>query len=64
MKTDNNDLESTITLDLHEYGKNELINLIMYAHKNDFTFNQAIVDILGLFLESPQEYLESPQDSE
>jgi hypothetical protein len=61
MKTENNDQDNCITLDLHEFEKGELIHLIMYAHKKDFTFNQAIADIVSNFLEDPI-FLEDTKD--
>lgn len=38
--------EATIELDLEYFSKQELINLILYAHKNDLTINQSFVKIL------------------
>jgi peptide subunit release factor 1 (eRF1) len=36
----------SIELNLEEMSKKDLINLILFAHKHDYTFNQAIVKAL------------------
>lgn len=46
---------STIEIDLEQLDKDQLINLIMYAHKYDITFNEAIVKSLTSFIEHAEE---------
>jgi hypothetical protein len=46
MKTDTEQKTETIELDLDSFSKEALLNLIQYAHKNDLTFNEAIVRLL------------------
>lgn len=44
----------TIELNLEEMSKKELINLILFAHKHDYTFNQAIVKAIEGILAQEQ----------
>lgn len=37
---------ATLDIDLEEFSKETLIKLILFAHENDFTFNEAIVESL------------------
>jgi hypothetical protein len=37
---------SNLDIDLGSLDKEQLITLILYAHKRDITFNQAFVEIL------------------
>lgn len=43
---------ATLEIDLESLDKAQLIHVIMFAHEHDITFNEAIVRILSLFLES------------
>ncbi len=43
---------SILEIDLEDLDKAHLISVIMYAHEHDITFNEAMVKILSLFLES------------
>jgi hypothetical protein len=36
----------TLSINLEEFSKEELINLIILAHEKDFTFNQIIEHVL------------------
>jgi hypothetical protein len=42
----------TIEIDLDSYDKDLLIKLISFAHKNNYTFNEAIVSIIKKYLEN------------
>jgi len=50
---------SNIEFDLNEMSKDDLINFIMFAHKNDYTFNQAFVAAL----EGAVKQMESTENS-
>lgn len=41
-----------IEIDLESFSKEALIDLIRYAHKNNLTFNEAIVSILQTYIQS------------
>ena len=43
---------ATLEIDLEVIDKAQLIRVIMFAHEHNITFNEAIVRILSLFLES------------
>lgn len=43
---------ATLEIDLEDLDKAQLIRVIMFAHEHDITFNESIVRILSLFLES------------
>lgn len=43
---------ATLEIDLEDLDKAQLIRIIMFAHEYDITFNEAMVRILSLFLES------------
>jgi hypothetical protein len=53
------ELTSNIDIDLYEMSKDDLIALIMFAHKNDYTFNQAFVAAL----EGAVKQIESTENS-
>lgn len=42
---------SNIDINLEEFDKNTLINLILYTHKFDYTFNEAVVKMLTSYLD-------------
>jgi hypothetical protein len=42
---------SNLDIDLSSLDKEQLITLILYAHKRDITFNQAFVEILEKIVE-------------
>ena len=44
--------ETEVEIDLNIFEKELLIELIIFAHKNDLTFNQTIVLFLQNFLKS------------
>jgi hypothetical protein len=46
MTTNNIEPMSTLEIDLEEFDKNTLINLIQVAHLNDLTFNETLVMLL------------------
>lgn len=52
MKTENEEKMETIELDLGSLSKEGLLNLIEYAHKNNLTFNEAIVRLLQTYINS------------
>lgn len=55
MKLMNNKIDENlvdIEINLSEFTKESLIHLIEYAHKNSFTFNEAIVSILQTYIQS------------
>jgi hypothetical protein len=52
MKTKTESLE----INLEEYDKELLVELILYAHKNNFTINEAIATLLKNFLDSEKQY--------
>ena len=39
--------QSSLELDLNEFSKEELIKIILFGHKNNFTFNQVITHVFG-----------------
>lgn len=41
-----------IEIDLESFSKETLIDLIQHAHKNNLTFNEAIVSILQTYIQS------------
>jgi hypothetical protein len=41
---------SSIELNLEEFEKKDLVNFILYAHKNNCTFNEAIIRSLESFI--------------
>ena len=43
---------SILEIDLEDFDKAQLIRIIMFAHEHDISFNEAMVRILSLFLES------------
>jgi len=47
--------ENNIEINLDEYTKVELIALINYAHRNNLTFNEAIVNVIKSFLNTEDE---------
>jgi hypothetical protein len=42
---------SSIELDIEKYDKETLVNLILFAHKNNYTFNQAVNEFLKTVIE-------------
>jgi hypothetical protein len=42
---------SSIELNFEKYEKQTLINLILFAHKNNYTFNQAVNELLKSVIE-------------
>lgn len=42
---------SEIEFDLEDFGKEDLIHFIKYAHERNITFNEALVEILSKFCE-------------
>jgi hypothetical protein len=44
--------ENTVDIDLDSFSKEELISLISFAHKENITFNEAIVKMLENLLKS------------
>jgi hypothetical protein len=39
-----------LEIDLNEFDKETLIHLIIYAHDNNITFNEAIIQVIQQFL--------------
>lgn len=52
MKPETEEKMETIELDLDCLSKEGLLNLIEYAHKNNLTFNEAIVRLLQSYINS------------
>jgi hypothetical protein len=48
-------MKNELTINLQDYSKELLIELILYAHENELTFNEAIVSLLKKFLEEAQD---------
>jgi hypothetical protein len=46
------EITATLEIDLEDFDKPQLIRIIMFAHEHDISFNEAMVRILSLFLES------------
>jgi hypothetical protein len=45
-----NNKTETLEIDLSEYPKDLLIRMILFAHENNLTFNEAVVKILTDYL--------------
>jgi len=45
---------SEIEIDFSEYSKEDLLAIIMYAHYNNYTFSQAVVEALKSFIQDNQ----------
>jgi len=41
----------TIDIDLNDFDKEHLIQIILFAHERDITFNEAFEKILEMFLD-------------
>ena len=42
---------ATIEIDFSKYSKKDLLAVIMYAHRNNYTFEQAVVEALKSFIQ-------------
>jgi hypothetical protein len=48
-------MKNELTINLQDFSKELLIELILYAHQNELTFNEAIISLVKKFIEETQD---------